>query len=410
MAMGDYAAPSLNEGVIEEVFQGSVDVLRSTRERVFRIAELGRNEINRVRVLVEQVKEETQECIGAVDELEVASRNARFVLGKINLDFSSFTDDEIRSAYIHAERCLVQLSAARERETALRRRRDDLERQLKYLQQVLGKADHIVSQVGIAVDFLTGNVNKMAEHVDGMRDQAAMAQQIIRAQEEERRRVARDIHDGPAQLLANMVMRVDIMEQMIGNGDERLRAEVKGMQGVVKDSLHDLRRIIFDLRPMALDDLGLAPAIRGYVEVLREQFDLNAELFVHGSERRMAPAAETALFRVMQEALNNAYRHSDCRHVSIVLEFSSRGVRLSVRDDGQGFDVKRSQAEDRRPRFGLLNMRERMRLLGGTFRITSSPQQGTLVSVGVPWSVAALQSDTGEGGLTTDGDTSAHSG
>lgn len=404
--MDDVVAPILSEDVIEEVFQNSIDVLRSTRERVFRIAELGRQEMERVRNLVEGVEEETRACIQLVDESERASREARSELAKINLNFSLYSHEEIRAAYMHAERCLVRLSQVREREAALRRRRDDLQRQLKHLEQLLGKADHVVSQVGIAVDFLSGNVAKMNHEFGNMRDQAAMARQIIRAQEEERRRVARDIHDGPAQLLANLVLRIQLISGMLDNGDERLQDEVEAMQGVVQESLHDLRRLIFNLRPMALDDLGLAPAIRGYIDVLREHFGIDAQLIVHGAERRMSPAAETALFRVMQEAVNNAHRHGNCRHVSVALEFTSDGVRLSVRDDGRGFDVDEVLSADSRNRFGLINMRERMRLLGGTFRVTSSPQHGTVVSVGIPWSTAALTSVGGEGGLMTDDDTS----
>src|SRR5690625_5073798 len=172
----------LDERIINEMFEGSVASLRTTREQVFQIAESGRQEVERLQLLVEQVNRETEECIANVDRLERSSREARQRLAKINVDFSGYSDDEIRQAYAEAERWLVQLGAAREREDALRRRRDDLTRQLKHLEQTLGKADHVVTQVGMALDFLTGNWNKMSESVDGMRDQAAMARRVIMAQ------------------------------------------------------------------------------------------------------------------------------------------------------------------------------------------------------------------------------------
>src|SRR5690606_23851027 len=162
----------------------------------------------------------------------------------------------------------------------LRQRRDDLERQLKHIKQVLSKADHVVSQVGVALDFLSGNVDTLAERVQGMRLQAAIASQVIRAQEEERRRVARDIHDGPAQLLGNMALRVELVERMAGEDSDQLHRELRGMQDAIKSSLSDLRRIIFNRRPMALDDLGLVPTLRGYLEMMRDQFGVEAELTV----------------------------------------------------------------------------------------------------------------------------------
>jgi len=383
--------------------------LRTTREQVFQIAESGRQELERLKLLVEQVQAETEECIADVDRLERASREARERLSKINMDFSRYSDDEIRAAYAEAERWLVQLGATREREDALRRRRDDLLRQLRHLEQTLGKAEHVVTQVGMALDFLTGNWTKMSESMDDMRDQAAMARRVILAQEEERRRVARDIHDGPAQLLANLVMRIEMMDQWLDGADERLRSELREVQGVVRDSLQDLRRVIFNLRPMALDDLGLAPAIRGYIEVLRQQMDLDIDLHVLGEERRLAPAAETALFRVLQEAINNAWRHSGERRIRVVLEFAADGVRMSVRDGGQGFEPDILTDGPQGARFGLLNMRERMRLLGGSFRVVTAPGQGTLVAVSLPWSKAAVPEEPTEGG-TDDGDQSSYRG
>lgn len=408
--MADEGFAMIDAHVIDEVFQGSIEALRASREQVFQIGESGREEMERIRALVEQVSEETRQCIANVDRLEEMSRRSRQRLAKINQDFSAYKDSEIREAYAEAERCLVQLGAAREREEALRRRRDDLTRQLKHLQDILGKADHVVSQVGMALDVLTGNWDKMSESVDGMRDQAALARRIIMAQEEERRRVARDIHDGPAQLLANLVMRVELMEPWLKEADPRMRDDMADLRGVVRDSLHELRRIIFNLRPMALDDLGIAPAVRGYIEVLREQLGLEVDMHIHGRERRLAPAAETALFRVLQEALSNVHRHSGVNRAAVVLEFTAEGVRMSVRDGGEGFDL--ASVEDRNigARFGLLNMRERMRLLEGTFRVVTAPGQGTLVTVSLPWSEAASSTELGEGGGTDDGHQSADRG
>lgn len=388
--MSDFSAQPFDERLIEQVFQGSLEALRATREQVFGIAEAGRDELNRLRLLLDQVQEEAAACIALVDELEKKSQQARATLAKINRNFSAFSEVEIREAYATAERRMVELGAAREREKALRQRRDDLERQVKHVQQVLNKADHVVSQVGVALDFLSGNADSLAERVQGMRLQAVIARQVIRAQEEERRRVARDIHDGPAQLLANMALRVELMGRMAGSEPEKMHRELRGMQDAIKGSLSDLRRIIFNLRPMALDDLGLAPALRGYLDLMRDQFGVDAQLTVLGQERRLASTTEIALFRVAQEAISNAHRHSGCRRLAVRLEYSATGIFLMVEDDGEGFDPEQlpDTEVDGGRGFGLLHMRERVRLLQGDFRVDSRPGVGTKVKVHVPWAIA----------------------
>lgn len=397
-----FSTPPLDERFIEQVFQSSLEALRATREQVFGIAEAARDELNRLLLLLDQVQEETNQCIALVEDLERKTREARSKLAAINRDFASYTETEIREAYAVAERRMVELGAAREREKALRQRRDDLERQVKHVRQVVAKADHVVSQVGIALDFLSGNVDTLAERVQGIKFQAAIASQVIRAQEEERRRVARDIHDGPAQLLANMALRVELLERMAGRDPEQLHRELRGMQDAIKSSLRDLRRVIFNLRPMALDDLGLVPTLRGYLDMMREQFGLETELTVLGRERRLTPTAEIALFRIAQEAVHNAHHHSRCRRVKVRVEFGAQGVHLSVVDDGIGFDPKRlpEKVVDRERGFGLLHMRERARLLQGEFRVMSEPGKGTTVSVRVPWSMA--EADASGKGTTDD--------
>lgn len=385
-----FSVPPVDERLIEQMFQRSLEALRTTREHVFDIAEAVWEEQNRLLQLLEQVKEETERCIELVDRLEAESRAARELLAKINRNFASFTEDEIREAYAVAERRMVELGAAREREKAVRQRRDDLERQLRHIRQVQAKADHVVSQVGVALDFLTGNVESLAQNVRGMRLQAVIAREVIRAQEEERKRVARDIHDGPAQLLANMAVRVDLLERIARKQPEQLRRELRGMRDVVKTSLADLRRIIFNLRPMALDELGLVPTLCSYVDVVREQFGFNVEFSVLGVPRRLSPTVEITLFRVAQEAVNNAQRHSRGQRAVVRLEFGAAGVRLTVEDDGVGFNPEQLPDDLMKGDhgFGLLHMRERLRLLRGEFRIVSAPGQGTKVTALVPWDVA----------------------
>jgi len=376
---------SLDEQLIEKVFRGSLDALRQAHHQMFEFTEAAREERIRLKQLIEQAREQVLICIRRVDELEEQSNAARSLLAEISRNYASFTSEEIREAYERAERIMVALGAARERERALRQRRDDLERQLRHLENLLTRAEQVVSQVSVALDFLSGNLASLTNQVEGMRERAYVAHHVIRAQEEERRRLARELHDGPAQMLANLVLRLDIAERMIDGDREQVRAELQDIKGLVKETLRDLRRSMFNLRPMALDDLGLVPTLRGYVESLKEQSGLNVELRVMGRERRLSPTAEAALFRVVQEAIHNAQRHARCQQVIVRVEFGPQGVGLVIEDDGVGFDPEAVTPGSGESGLGLLHMRERVHLLQGRLRVQSAPGRGTKVRVLVPW-------------------------
>lgn len=378
-------ALSLDEQLIEQVFQGSLDALRQAHQQMFDFSEAARDERTRLRQLIQQAKEQVAVCVQQVDELEVQSEQARARLAEISRNYSRYSAEEVREAYERAERTMVALGAARERERALRQRRDDLERQLRHLEQLLGRAERVVTQVSVAVDFLSGNLANITNQMEGIRERASMAHHIIRAQEEERRRLARELHDGPAQLLANLLLRLDILERMMDGDRAQLQAELHDVKGVVKETLKDLRRSMCNLRPMVLDDLGLVPTLRGYVDTLKEQTGLDVELQVIGRERRLSSTAEAALFRVVQEAIHNAQRHARCKQVTVRVEFGPRGIGILVQDDGQGFDPEAIVPGADESGLGLLHMRERVHLLQGEFRLVSAPGRGTKVRVHVPW-------------------------
>ena len=193
----------------------------------------------------------------------------------------------IREAYEVAESLQVELSVARERETSLRKKRDELERSLINVKKMVEKAENMVSHVSVAMEYLHGSLERIADHWEGIKARYQIGERIIRAQEEERRRVAREIHDGPAQAMANVVLRAEICERLLAAGREEVTLELGQLKVLVKESLRELRRIIFNLRPMALDDLGLVPTLNRYLENLREHEGAPVFLTVRGAETRL---------------------------------------------------------------------------------------------------------------------------
>ena len=204
------------------------------------------------------------------------------------------------------------------------------------------------------------------------------AQRALSAHEEERRRIAHELHDDPLQSLIHLGRRLEMLAE-----DPRLASavqpEVAEVQAVATATAVRLREIARGLRPPSLDDLGLAPAVRQLVESARGGGGKTVDLKVSGLPRRLSPETELGLYRIAQEALTNVERHAGAQHVKVALAFQPDAVSLAVSDDGQGFD---SRSPDRS--LGLPGMRERAALLGGRLRVRSVPGQGTVIRAMVP--------------------------
>lgn len=367
---------------LDKIVKQTLASIRGSRNQIYDVYEAAREELESVRRDVERVKKETADVIFKVDELERGERKARIHLMEVSRDFKSRTEDEVRSAYEEARKIQVDLAVAREQEQNLRRQRDELEVRLRNLAGTVAKAEQLVSQVGVVLEYLGNQLNAAFAQMESMQNVHELGARIIRSQEEERRRVARDIHDGPAQAIANIVFRAEVCERLIDTDTERAKAELKALRGHIRSTLAEIRRIIFDLRPMAIDDLGLVPALRGILDVVHEQYGLATEILVVGEERRTEDHVEIGIFRVAQEAINNIVKHARATSIRVRVEFAPAAVTVIVEDDGQGFDE--STVEPAAGHFGLLGMRERIQLLDGNLTVKSRKGQGTKVLISAP--------------------------
>jgi two-component system sensor histidine kinase DegS len=238
------------------------------------------------------------------------------------------------------------------------------------------------SMVEKKLKFLEAEGKSIVRGLDGLMARYQIGERVIRAQEEERRRVAREIHDGPAQSMANVVLRTEICEKLLTMKREEVSHELTQLKQMIKDSLREIRKIIFDLRPMTLDDLGLIPTLHRFFENLRDYDGTPVDLKVTGKERRLNSAVEVAVFRTVQEAVNNARKHAQATSIQVEVSFGSRNLKVRVKDDGMGFDVKKAQEEwSMRQSFGILGMRERIELLDGIFTLKSVVGKGTTIEV-----------------------------
>lgn len=367
---------------LDRVVQETLMALESGKEAIYDIAENARSEVERVQEELLVIQRQTLETIQEVDRLTKLEKQARLHLMTVSRDFHRYDEETVKSAYDRAMNLQVRLFVLREQEKNLRQRRDELERSLRRLRHTVEKAEMLVTRIGVVLQFLHGTLSQISVQLGNAQKQQQLALKVLLAQEEERRRIAREIHDGPAQALANIVLRADYCEQLLSRDPAKLKQELEKLKGLVRASLRDIRKIIFDLRPMPLDDLGLAGGVRRFLEDFQERYGLPVEFLFFGRELRYDPVLEVAVFRIIQEALNNAQKHAAAGRVTVKLELHPRQVLAVIRDDGKGFVP--GEMVDGGEHYGLINMRERARFLGGEVRITSAPGEGTEVIVMIP--------------------------
>ena len=210
-------------------------------------------------------------------------------------------------------------------------------------------------------------------------------QQITRAQEEERKRIARELHDDTAQVLSSLSRQVDNFIRKKHGFTSKELLFLKDLQTQLNKGLQSMQRFVQDLRPSLLDDLGLIPAVRSLVKGLQDSEGIDAQLKVPGRERRFTPEVELLLFRIVQEALNNIRRHAHASEAQVAMEFDGNEVKVTISDNGRGFKL-RGGVDDlpRIGKLGLAGMQERARLLGGTLEVKSTPGKGTTLVVNTP--------------------------
>jgi signal transduction histidine kinase len=225
-----------------------------------------------------------------------------------------------------------------------------------------------------------------AERRDAWRGE--LLRRVVEAQEAERERIARELHDETGQALTAIGLGLRGAAESLPSGAAKAAHNLRQLENLVSTSLTELQRLIADLRPSHLDDLGLPAALRWYGAEVQQRTSLRVTVEIAGEPRPIPAAAMTTLFRVAQEALTNTVKHAQAASARVRLSFGEKAVTLRIEDDGQGFDPV-GMASSVHPTWGLLGMHERASLLGGRFTLRSRPGEGTQVEVNIPYEAEA---------------------
>ena len=322
---------------------------------------------------IEQTKKELEEISLLLEQSQVevgklTQRNASITstLQRVQGQFDSLPRGDIRMAYDSALDAQQRLFVMRGQVEKLQSDQHHIQRNLSFLE----RAGAILE--GRQPGETPGqSAQTMVETVEMM----------IEAQEAERLRLSRQMHDGPAQALSNFILQTEIAMRLFDLDQTRAREELANLKSSATSAFQKVRDFIFELRPMMLDDLGLAPTIKRFVDALTEHPGMEIRLTLTGAERRFEPYLEVMVFRAIQELLNNALRHSQATQIKIQLDIGDTNVKVAVEDNGKGFDVG---TLEERGNMGIKVIKERAEKLGGYLDVDSAPGRGTRVTFQIP--------------------------
>jgi two-component system sensor histidine kinase DegS len=304
---------------------------------------------------------------------KLTQRNAQLTnkLRQMEMNLDTFPRKDIREIYTTAGDAQMRLFMMRIQLEKLQARQQSLE-QLQATQRKV-------------LEALGRGAQAAGRGPTGQDMSASLIARVIEAQESERQRLARQMHDGPAQSLTNLILQAEICERSFDGDPKRTREELGGLKSAVKGTFQKVREFIFDLRPMMLDDLGVLPTLRRYVQEFREKNGVAANFTLTGKERRLPAPVEVTIFRAVQTLLKNVQEHAHASKVDVAVALEDDSVSVVVEDDGSGFNVDEAlTTAAEQHAIGLTAMRNQIELLGGHVQIESAAGRGTRAAFDLP--------------------------
>ncbi len=331
-------------------------------------------------ILQEQIQNDLEQCRRELKEIalmleqsqlevnKLAQRNTSITahLQQVQSHFETMPRPDIRMAYDSALDAQQRLFVMRGQVEKLQSDQNHLQKQVEMMESVTQALEG-----GKPIDAASRNASITAHTVE----------MIVQAQEAERQRLSRQMHDGPAQALSNFILQTEIAMRLFDLDQAKAREELENLKVSATGTFRKVRDFIFELRPMMLDDLGLAPTLKRYVDALKEQSSVEIRMSVTGKERRLEPYQEVMVFRAIQELLYNVIRHSQASLAKVQVDLGDGQVKVTVDDDGKGFDV---DSVGEKSGMGLKVIQDRVEMLGGTIEVDSVAGKGTRVTFQIP--------------------------
>ncbi len=336
-----------------------IQLIEDQRASIGELIQNKRREIEETETLLRQSQVELE---------KLTKKNASITseLQKIHLNADTISRDDLRTAYEAA-------LEAQQRLFLMRGKVDQVQGELVRLREQLAMLENIESELRQTITTIS--------QVRGGLNPGEGIEMIIQAQEAERQRLSRQMHDGPAQALSNFILQTEIAMRLFEIDPNKAKDELESLKTSATQAFQKVRDFIFELRPMMLDDLGLIPTLKRYVDASQTTPGVNIQLIINGMERRLEPYLEVMIFRAVQELLGNAARHSQASLIKVNIELGDTSIKVTVDDNGKGFDP---EVIEKRNNMGLKVIRDRVEMLGGDFHLDTNVGKGTRVSFTLP--------------------------
>ena len=374
----------INQDFLKEIIEKTIESIESSRDDIYSMINTTKARLDSLKKELEEIKEKTLKVIDKVDELYRKDKLARNRLAKVSEDVKKFNEMDIKKAYEKAMEIREKYNKAKSKERELRKERTSIENRLIEMKNMLDSGENIMNQISVALNYLShDNLNNLGnnskEHID-------MAINKLKAQEKERKRISREIHDGPAQSMANIVFKTEICKKSFEKDVEKGFEALNDLKKAVQKTLKDVRGIIYDLRPMSLDDIGLLPTIRKFVQKFEDKENIKVNKNIEEIKKPLDRFVELAIYRLIQEIFSNISKHSNAKQVKLSLSFGLKYMRLKIQDNGKGFNVEKRLEEIKKEgnHFGILGIKSRVEDLRGSIDIESKKNKGTTYIIKLP--------------------------
>ncbi len=328
------------------------------------------NELEQSKKTYREISLMLEQSQAELNKLTQRNTNISAHLQQVQAQLENTSKADIRMAYTSALDAQQRLLVMRSQIEKLQTEQTNLQRNIQFLEKVM--------------EFLVEG-HQPSRNTKSARGDSALLEKLVNAQEAERQRLSRQMHDGPAQALSNFIVQSEIASRLFDLDPARAKEELENLKNSAMSTFQKVRLFIAGLRPMMLDDLGLVPTIKRYTESFKEENGVEVKLTIKGTERRFEPFVEVMIFRALQEIMGNAVRHNVENpikpQISVQLVIDDPVVRVSVSDTGKGFnplELKNGSG------LGLKLIKERVEMLGGFMEIDSSPGQGCRINFQIP--------------------------
>lgn len=379
-----------NSESLNNIINELLDSMSKSKNKASKFHKVVTEKINIIEIELKKVNYQMKLLDTEIEKTSVKSKEYREKLMKVTkamVENPEAQQSAYEKVYKKANELVFKMKSMESEYKTLFKKRDNLERELINLKEILVDAEDLIQSITTSFKYLNDDLSDVSNHLN---EKEIILLKIIESGENEKKSIVRDIHDGPAQTLAYLTLEMQLLKSLIdAKNSENIIKKVEEIDKHIQGALEETRKIIHDLRPMSLDDLGLIPTLENYIKEFNESKRITVLFRLIDSydlATQIPSALSIAVFRIIQEALNNVYKHSEATTTTVSIEILNNVLKLEIIDNGKGFDVSETLRNIRvNGNFGLLGMKERVDLVDGEINIKSSKNSGTKIEVSIPW-------------------------